>query len=68
MNSRSPRRRRYVRRSRLYLSVRRYGFTVAALVMLAAIQLVGSGVIVIDDTSPKPLSMLAGVTFVTPTY
>lgn len=68
MTRNSPRRRRYASGSGLRLVVRRYGFTVAALAMLAAIQLVGSGVIVIDDNSPAPLAMLADVQFVVPQY
>lgn len=68
MTRKSSRRRRYASCSGLRLVVRRYGFTVAALVMLAAIQLVGSGFVVIDDNSPAPLAMLADVPFVVPQY
>ena len=67
MRSHAPRR-RYVRRSRLYWFVRRYGFVVVALVVLAFVQLVGTGVVTVDENAPAGLGVLANVEWVVPQY
>lgn len=66
-SSRSPRR-RYARRSRLYWFVRRYGYVVVALGVLATVQLVGTGAVTVDETAPGGLGVLANVAWVMPEY